>query len=91
MTDGTHETEENAEVSASELKHLVSCDELREICELTIKLTELRQNECKHLCVENFATELFSRLLQELSMNKQGMVRYYGSDPVFDEATRLAQ
>ena len=38
MTDGTHETEENAEVSASELKHLVilqnSVKSLREMIDI---------------------------------------------------------
>lgn len=37
--------------------------ELREICELTLSLTQLRQNECKHLDVGNFASKVFAQLL----------------------------
>ena len=36
----------------------MSIDELRELCALTLELTKLRQAECKHLCIENFAPEL---------------------------------
>lgn len=36
---------------------------LRQICELTVRLTELRQAECKHLSIENYAPELFYKLL----------------------------
>ena len=38
---------------------------LRIICSAMIKLTELRQNECKHLCIENFAPEIFGKLIKE--------------------------
>lgn len=37
--------------------------ELRQICQLTVELTRLRQNECKHLSIENIAPELFRKLL----------------------------
>ena len=40
-------------------------DELRELCTLAVELTRLRQNECKHLCIENFAPELLGKLLAE--------------------------
>ena len=40
-------------------------DELRELCTLTVELTRLRQNECKHLCIENFAPELLGKLIRE--------------------------
>jgi hypothetical protein len=35
------------------------------LVDLTVRLTELRQNECKHLAIENFAPELFGNLLRE--------------------------
>ena len=35
------------------------------ILETTEKLTKLRQNECKHLCIENFAPELFGKMVFE--------------------------
>ena len=40
-------------------------DELRELCTLTVELTKLRQAECKHLCIENFAPELLGKLIRE--------------------------
>ena len=40
-------------------------EELRELCTLTLELTRLRQNECKHLCIENFAPELLGKLIAE--------------------------
>lgn len=38
-------------------------EEFRIICDTVIKLTELRQNECKHLCVENFASDCLAKLI----------------------------
>jgi hypothetical protein len=43
----------------------MDADELRELCTLTAELTRLRQNECKHLCIENFAPELLGKLIRE--------------------------
>jgi hypothetical protein len=59
----------------------ISREELHEICELTAKLTELRQNECKHLSVESFSVEIFGKLLSELSIHKKGSVRIHGAYP----------
>ncbi len=49
----------------------IEIDELKEICRLTVQLTELRQNECKHLCIENFAPDLFSSLIDKFGEHKQ--------------------
>ena len=43
----------------------MNIEELRELCTLTVELTRLRQNECKHLCIENFAPELLGKLIRE--------------------------
>ena len=43
---------------------IINSDELSIISDLTRDLTKLRQNECKHLSIENFSTELFARLLE---------------------------
>jgi hypothetical protein len=43
----------------------MSIEELRELCALTIELTRMRQAECKHLCIENFAPELLGKLIRE--------------------------
>lgn len=53
---------------------VVSCDELKEICGLVVELTKLRQDGCKHLCIENFAPDLFATLLGHYSMHKQGKI-----------------
>jgi hypothetical protein len=38
---------------------------LKEICLMTFRLTQLRQNECKHLCIKTFAPEIFGKLIEE--------------------------
>ena len=50
----------------------IDIEELREICELTYHLTELRQKECKHLAIENFAPDMFFKLLTLLDLYKKG-------------------
>ena len=42
---------------------VVSVDVLRVLCDTTVRLTEIRQRECSHLCVENFASECLANLL----------------------------
>ena len=42
---------------------MITPDALRVIASLTVELTRLRQNECKHLCVENVAPEIFGKLV----------------------------
>ena len=54
----------------------LTVEELREVCELTAKLTELRQNECKHLCIENIAPEIFRKLLCELHNHKSEVTHW---------------
>ncbi|MCA3188313.1 MULTISPECIES: hypothetical protein [unclassified Cupriavidus] len=49
----------------------LSPSHLREICTLTLELVKLRQNECKHLSIENIAPEIFGRLLTELCQRSQ--------------------
>lgn len=41
----------------------ISDESLKHICDLTLELTRLRQNEVKHLCVKEAATSIFARLL----------------------------
>lgn len=66
MTDGTRGDEQGPVAAECPNERLATCDELREICELTVRLVELRQNECKHLSVENVAPEIFHKLLSSL-------------------------
>ncbi len=61
--------------SASTAELAVTAEELHIICDTTVRLTAIRQNGCSHLCVENFAPEMMRKLLLELQMHKQGMVR----------------
>lgn len=42
----------------------LTAEDLRELCTLTAELTKIRQAECKHLCVENFAPDLLSSLIR---------------------------
>lgn len=41
----------------------MNTEELKLICAMTVKLVELRQNECKHLSIENVSPEIFKSLL----------------------------
>ena len=50
----------------------ITAPELSVICDAVVRLTELRQNECKHLTVENVAPEIMRNLLQELAAYKSG-------------------
>lgn len=50
----------------------ITIEELKEVCELTVKLTELRQKECDHLSIENFSPSLFADLLARLAVHKTG-------------------
>lgn len=65
--------------ATSELKGLVrpeiTIEELHELCELTVKLTELRQNECKHLCIENISPDILHGLITRMLMAKKGWLR----------------
>ena len=42
---------------------IVSVDVLRVLCDATVRLTEIRQRGCSHLCVENFAPECLRNLI----------------------------
>lgn len=44
---------------------MVEPDVLRELGAIAVELTRLRQNECKHLAVENCGPEIFGKLLEE--------------------------
>lgn len=50
----------------------MNVEELKVICDMTVKLVELRQNECKHLCIENVAPECFGKLLLEYMLHSEG-------------------
>ena len=52
--------------SDSEALLAVTVNELRVICDATVRLTEIRQRGCAHLCVENIAPEIMRKLLLEL-------------------------
>lgn len=46
---------------------VISPEQLKEICTLTVELIRLRQKECAHLCIENVAPQLFGGLIREFS------------------------
>ena len=49
----------------------MTLDEFRAICDMTVSLTKLRQNECKHLCIENVAAEMFYNMLEAYDRNQR--------------------
>lgn len=51
-----------------------TAEELRIICDTTVRLTEIRQRACAHLCVENFAQKTMKQLLLELQIHKRDMI-----------------
>jgi hypothetical protein len=48
---------------------VVSVDVLRVLCDATIRLAEIRQRGCSHLCVENFAPECLRNLIAAYTHN----------------------
>jgi len=38
-------------------------EQLRILADLVVKLTELRLQDCRHLCIENYAPELLAKLV----------------------------
>jgi hypothetical protein len=44
--------------------------DLKAICELVVDLTRLRMEEVPHLCIENYAPELFGKLLVEFKNSR---------------------
>lgn len=58
----------------------VTPEELRMICDATVRLTELRQKGCPHLCVENTAPTIFHKLLTRLHVFKSGVMCWFGDE-----------
>jgi len=56
----------------------VNPDDLKVIADLTVRLTELRLKGCEHLCVENYAPEVFGKLLYAYQIHVE--YKYVGSD-----------
>lgn len=50
------------------------------LCRLTGALVELRQNECKHLCIENIGPQIFGGLLAEYLLVRHRFVRESSAD-----------
>ena len=51
----------------------ITVEELKVICDATVRLVEIRQRGCAHLCVENIAPEIMHKLLTRLRMHKSGL------------------
>lgn len=69
-----------SDATAHPVDTLVTCAELKHICDTVVELTKVRAAGCSHLAIENFAPELMAKLLAELSKHKKGMMRLYTSD-----------
>lgn len=48
---------------------VVSAEVLRVLCDATVRLAEIRQRGCSHLCVENFAAECLHNLIHAYAHN----------------------
>ena len=44
--------------------------ELKHICDLVVKLTEIRVSQCNHLCIENFSSQLLEKLIASVIASK---------------------
>lgn len=66
MSNQERQTKPDGGASVSTVGLAVTADELRAICDATVRLTELRQRGCAHLCVENVAPEIMRKLLLTL-------------------------
>jgi hypothetical protein len=44
----------------------ITVEELKVICDATVRLVEIRQRECAHLCIENIGPEIMHKLLTRL-------------------------
>lgn len=60
------------EDSQSSKESLATVDELRVICDATVRLVEIKQRSCENLCIENAAREIMRNLLAELVVHKRG-------------------
>lgn len=72
--------QEQSGTKAHPVDTLVTCAELKHICDTVVELTKIRAAGCSHLAVENFAPVLMAKLLAEFSMHKKGMMQLYTSD-----------
>lgn len=48
---------------AEDQEEKMTTEQFTAICDLTVRLTELRLKGCGHLCIENYAPELLAKLL----------------------------
>ena len=80
MTTNNEVKEENQAEKPTVSGHVepvVSCDELKVICDTVVELAKVRQKGCNHLCVENFAQQCLGQLLTELQLSKDGKLRIF--------------
>ena len=55
----------------AELRAVSPTEDLRVILDAVVRLTELRQSGCNHLCVDNFAAECLTKLIQALKVTDE--------------------
>lgn len=74
------QNDEKQQTTASPIEPVVSCDELKVICDTVVELARIRQKSCNYLCVENFAQQCLGQLLTELKLNKEGKLRIFNTE-----------
>ena len=83
-------TKRKPAVSSTVENVVVSLDVLRVMCDTTVRLTDIRQRGCSHLCVENFAPKCLANLIRTYTHNKgiSLMVVQDDQDQCYTEAHR---
>ena len=74
------DNETKQQTVSNPLEQVVSCDELKVICDTVVELAKIRQKGCSHLCVENFAQQCLGQLLTELRVSKEGKFRIFDTE-----------
>ena len=55
------------------MKIEISTEELQQLTDLTVRLIQLRQDQCKHLSIEDIGPHVFHRLLSRYVALKNGI------------------
>jgi len=55
----------------AELRAVPPTEDLRVILDAVVRLTDIRQRGCNHLCVDNFAAECLYKLIQTLKVTDE--------------------
>jgi hypothetical protein len=63
----------------------ITTEELKILCDTTVKLTELRHSTCNHLNIENASSAILAKLIQAVLLNKAEIVPATSEIDEFDK------